>query len=322
MELPHYNSPEESGPLQLTIPVECVGMRLDQALAHLFPIFSRGRWQAQIEAGGVKLAGMAARQKTRVWGGESLWLVCEPVLHNEEVEPQSMALDIVAVDEAFWVIHKPAGLVVHPGHGNRDGTLQNGLLYHDPALMQVPRSGIVHRLDKDTSGLMVVARTWQAHAELVRQLQERSVQRHYWALVNGQPLQDGQVEAPMGRHPQQRTKMAIVSGGRAALTRYQVIQRLPCHSLLECRLATGRTHQIRVHLQHEGFPLAGDPLYGGRMRLDADALAALRAMGRQALHAFRLGFLHPVTGQPCSWSIGMPEDMALLLQQLEQARYV
>ncbi len=323
MELRHYNSPEESEPFELTIPEDCAGLRLDQVLARLFPDFSRGYWQTQIELGAVKREGGAVRSKDRMHGGECLWLDSEPVLRDEEVLPQPVPLDIVHQDAAFLVLHKPAGQVVHPGHGNREGTLQNGLLYYDAALSQVPRSGIVHRLDKDTSGLMVVARTPQAHTDLVRQLQARTVQRHYWALVNGTPPKEGVVNAPMGRHPRLRTRMAVVGQGRVAVTHYRVVDRFPCHTLLECRLETGRTHQIRVHLQHAGFPLAGDPVYGvPARRLDDASLAALQGFGRQALHAFRLGFLHPVSGLSCAWSIDMEPDMAQLITVLEHARHV
>ena len=320
MELPYYSSPDESEPLEMTIPADCAGLRVDQALAQLFPLFSRGHWQGQIEGGWVMVGGQPTRQKNRVWGGETLWLAQEPVLHDETVKPQNIPLSIVAEDEALLVINKPAGLVVHPGHGHREGTLQNGLLYYDARLAQVPRSGIVHRLDKDTSGLMVVARTPTAHADLVRQLQERTVHRHYWALVHGIPPDQGEVAVPLGRHPQQRTRMAVVAGGRPALTHFTVVRRWAGYALLECRLSTGRTHQIRVHLQHLGFPLAGDPVYGARSMADEGAREVLRCFGRQALHAFYLGLRHPMTQQPCSWSIDMAADMVKLVNWLDRER--
>ncbi|WP_297504930.1 RluA family pseudouridine synthase [Ferrovum sp.] len=322
MQSSHYNSPEENEPLELTVPVECGGLRLDQVLARLFPDWSRSRWQVQIEAGRVRLNQGLAQQKTRVCGGESLWLETEPEVFSEEVVPEDLPVETVALEESFRVIHKPAGLVVHPGHGNRHGTLQNALLFHDPAVAQVPRSGIVHRLDKDTSGLMVVARTLAAHGELVRQLQARTVHRHYWALVQGQVPAGGRIEVPVGRHATQRTRMAVTTAGRPAVTHYEVVRRLPCHTLLECRLETGRTHQIRVHMQHLGFPLAGDPVYKGKsLALDERSSAALREFRRQALHAFHLGFLHPDTRQPCAWEIPMAADMARLIQVLEEATY-
>ncbi len=319
----HYNSPEEIGPLELSLPDACAGLRLDQALVRLFPELSRARWQALIEAGKVRLDGAEARSKSKVWGGESLWLENEPEPFSEEVLPQNLPLDTVTLDPSFRVVNKPAGLVVHPGHGNREGTLQNALLFHDPLLQGVPRSGLVHRLDKETSGLMVVARTLAAHGDLVRQLQARTVHRHYWALVQGRMLAGGVVEAPIGRHPTQRTRMAVVSSGRHAVTHYDVVQNLPCHTLVECRLETGRTHQIRVHLQHLGFPLAADPVYGGREAvLDEDSLRALKNFGRQALHAFHLGFMHPVTHQPCAWDIPMADDMVQLMKVLAHASFI
>lgn len=317
MEFPHYSSPDDSEPLEVAIPFDHAGLRVDQVLAQMFPLLSRGHWQSQIEAGAVKIDGRMPRQKNRVWGGEVLWLAHEPVVHDETVEPQPIPLNIVAEDEALLVINKPPGLVVHPGHGHRDGTLQNGLLHYDPQLAQVPRSGIVHRLDKETSGLMVVARTPAVQANLVKQLQERTVHRHYWALVQGHPPESGEVVAAMGRHPQQRTKMAVVAGGRPALTHFTVVRRLSGFSLLECRLSTGRTHQIRVHLQHLGFPLAGDPVYGGHPVPDESLRSILRQFGRQALHAFHLGLRHPLSQQPCFWSIELAPDMADLLARLE-----
>lgn len=209
------------------------------------------------------------------------------------------------------VIDKPAGLVVHPGAGNREGTLQNALLHHDPQLAELPRSGIVHRLDKDTSGLMVVARSLAAHTALVAQLQARSVRREYLALVNGCPVAGGTVEAPIGRHPRDRKRMAVVERGRPATTHYRVEERLAAHTLLRCFLETGRTHQIRVHMAHAGYPLVGDPVYGGRLRLPPRATEAqrqaLRAFQRQALHAARLALDHPESGERLSWEAPCPK---------------
>lgn len=317
-----YTSPEETDPIEAKIPQEYSGLRLDQALARLFSEFSRSRLQRWVREGNVLLNGAAAMAKSKVWGGDQVALQVPEEEAHEDVMPEDIPLDVVYEDAALLVINKPAGLVVHPGNGNHSGTLQNALLHHDPRLGPVPRCGIVHRLDKDTSGLLVVARTLQAHAALVRQLQERTVHRHYWVVVQGHLQDDCTVEAPIGRHPTQRTRMAVVSSGRPAMTHIHVLERLPCHTWVECRLETGRTHQIRVHLQHRGYPLAGDPVYGGRgLRLDPRSSEALEVFGRQALHAFRLGLVHPASGEPVSWEIPMATDMTTLMAVLRGARH-
>ena len=292
------------------MPAECAGLRLDQALAQLFPQHSRSRLQGWLKAGHIVLDGAPqAEAKRKVWGGEQL-SVAEPPLPEETAQQaEDIALDIVFEDEALIVLNKPAGLVVHPGSGNWSGTLLNALLHHAPALAGLPRAGIVHRLDKDTSGLMVVARTLEAQTSLVRQLQARSVQRHYVALVHGTPPAQGTADAPLGRHPVQRTRMAVVANGRAAVTHYRVIERLGELSLVECRLETGRTHQIRVHMTHLGHPLVGDPVYGRRTQRDP----LLAAFPRQALHAFELGLQHPSSGGACSWRVPYAADLADLL---------
>ena len=223
------------------------------------------------------------------------------------LRPEAITLNVVHRDEALLVIDKPAGLVVHPGNGHWSGTLQNALLHHDPALERVPRAGIVHRLDKDTSGLMVVARTLEAQTDLVRQLAARAVKRHYLALVRGGIARGGTVDAPIGRHPAQRTKMAVVAQGRPARTHYRVVERFAACTLVECALETGRTHQIRVHMASIGHPLVGDPVYGGGHAPPGPPFS------RQALHARRLGLLHPVTGRPMLWESGLPEDMVGLI---------
>ncbi len=322
MQSPDYTSLEETDPIETRMPPECAGLRLDQALVRLFPDFSRSRLQRWVREGCILLEGVPATPKMKVWSGERVTLQIPDDADSEEIVAEAIDIEAVYEDAAVLVINKPPGLVVHPGNGNRSGTLQNALLHRDPRLAAVPRCGIVHRLDKDTSGLMVVARTLQAHAELVRQLQARSVHRHYWALVQGHVKSDGTVDAPIGRHPTQRTRMAVVSGGRPAITHYTIVERLPCHTLVECRLETGRTHQIRVHMQHLGFSLAGDPVYGGRpARLDARSSEALQQFGRQALHAFRLGLMHPVSAAPMLWEIPMAPDMAALLAVLRGARH-
>ncbi len=320
MQSHDYTSLEETDPIETTMPSDCAGLRLDQALVRLFPDFSRSRLQRWVREGCILLNGVPANPKMKVWSGEQVTLQIPDDADSQDIVAEAIDIKVVYEDDAVLVIDKPPGLVVHPGNGHRSGTLQNALLHYDPRLGAVPRCGIVHRLDKDTSGLMGVARTLAAHAELVRQLQARTVHRHYWALVQGQVKHDGTVEAPIGRHPTQRTRMAVTSGGRPALTHYTIVERLPCHTLLECRLETGRTHQIRVHLQHLGFPLAADPVYGGRpQRLDARSTEALQHFGRQALHAFRLGLIHPVSAEPVLWEIPMAPDMATLLTVLREA---
>lgn len=258
------------------------------------------------------LDGAARDAKHKVWGGELL-AIAEPEPQAVLAErPEDIALDVVFEDDQVIVLNKSAGLVVHPGSGNWSGTLLNALLHHAPSLENVPRAGIVHRLDKETSGLMVVAKTLTAQTDLVRQLQARSVSRHYLALVHGTVSRAGSIDAPIGRHPQQRVKMAVVDGGREARTHYTIRQRFAAATLVECRLETGRTHQIRVHMASIGHPLVGDPVYGRRK----SGQALLDAFPRQALHAFRLGLLHPHSHQPMHWEAPLPEDFGRLLEQL------
>ncbi|MGE3296765.1 MAG: 23S rRNA pseudouridine(1911/1915/1917) synthase RluD [Porticoccaceae bacterium] len=301
------------------VPRELEGQRLDQAAATLFDDFSRARLQHWIGAGDLRVDGAARRSKDRLAGGE--WLCLDAPLEpaGDWIE-QPVPLRVVYEDAELLVIDKPAGLVVHPGAGNRDGTLLNGLLRHCPELRALPRAGIVHRLDKDTTGLLVIAKTLRAHADLVAQLRERTVSRDYDALVRGLVISGGTVSAPLGRHPTARTRMAVVAGGRAAVTHYRVAQRLPRHTLLRVSLETGRTHQIRVHLAHIGHPVVGDPLYGGRLQLPAGTgpacTAALTGFRRQALHAARLSVLHPATGVVMTWEAPLPADFAALLATL------
>lgn len=297
----------------LTIPTEHAGRRLDQSLAELMPEYSRSRIQAWIDAGLVLVANANASRKLKVWGGEAVSV--EPEAHPAELpyQAEAIALNIVFEDEAILVIDKPAGLVTHPGAGNWEGTLLNALLHHVPGAAVLPRAGIVHRLDKDTSGLMVVAKTLEAQTQLVRDLQARTVKRLYWAVAQGhvQPPA-GAIEAPIGRHPTQRVKMAVVEEGRGkpALTHYQVLRQFAEVAWVECRLATGRTHQIRVHMAHIGHPLLGDPVYAGRKRSPI-------AFPRQALHAVRLGLVHPGTGETMEWEAPPPSDFAELLRELD-----
>ncbi len=300
-------------PVDLTLPPECAGQRLDQALSHLLPEYSRSRLAHWIRTGRIELDGSPALPKSRVWGGEKVRVsaVSDPAV--TAALPELIALDIVHEDAQILVLMKPAGLVMHPGSGNWSGTLLNALLQHAPPLAALPRAGIVHRLDKETSGLLVVAKTLEAQTSLVRQLQARSVKREYLALVHGSIARDGKVEAPIGRHPAHRTRMAIVARGRPAVTHYQVLERFAHATLLRCRLETGRTHQIRVHLQSLGHPLVGDPVYG-KNRRGADA--AISAFPRQALHAERLGLVHPASGLSVAWQVPPPADMGALLVAL------
>jgi 23S rRNA pseudouridine1911/1915/1917 synthase len=300
-------------PLSLFIPPEHAGRRLDQSLAELLPDYSRSRIQQWIEAGGVALDGRPASRRQRVWGGERV--AVQPVAHPSEMAhmPEAIALDVVHEDEAVLVLNKPAGLVVHPGAGNWEGTLLNALLHHAPELARIPRAGIVHRLDKDTSGLMVVAKTLPAQTALVRALQARDVKRVYWAVAQGVfERSEGEVDAPIGRHPTQRTRMAVVASGKPAQTRYKVLRQYPSCAWVECHLRTGRTHQIRVHLAHIGHPLLGDTVYAGRRSSPV-------AFHRQALHAYRLGFIHPLTGGHVEWEAPMPLDFRALIEELEHA---
>ena len=308
---------------RLGLPPEAAGLRLDQALARALPQYSRARLQQWIEAGLVEVDGRAPRAKDRVLGGEQVRLTArfEP---DDRVAPEPLQLSVVYQDEALIVIDKPAGLVVHPGAGNPRHTLQNALLALDPALAVVPRAGLVHRLDKDTSGLLVVARTPEAHARLVSALAAREVERTYLAICTGVMTGGGTVDAPIGRHRTQRTRMAVRNDGREAITHYRIAERFRAHTLVRVQLETGRTHQIRVHLGHAGYPVVGDPVYGGRRRLPAGCSASLAAelgaFPRQALHAARLALAHPSTGRPLAWESPLPEDMEHLVAVLRADR--
>jgi 23S rRNA pseudouridine1911/1915/1917 synthase len=289
-------------------------MRLDQALARMLPEHSRTRLKGWIDAARVTVDGAPWDGKRRVAGGERVDVL--PALPAMSVADaaQDIALAIAFEDAAIIVLDKPAGLVVHPGSGNPDGTLLNALLHHYPALASIPRAGIVHRLDKDTSGLMVVAKTVEAHTDLVRQLAARTVARDYLALARGDLSRATIVDAPIGRHPTHRTTMAVVARGKPARTHVTVVERFGAATLIRCTLETGRTHQIRVHLAAIGHPLIGDPAYGGRRA------ASVPAFGRQALHAMRLGLVHPRTRQAMAWDAPPPADLAGLIEALRTAR--
>jgi 23S rRNA pseudouridine1911/1915/1917 synthase len=301
------------------VPVSAAGRRLDQTLALLLPEHSRTRLRAWIEAGLVRVDGtVVTTPRHKLAGGESLAVEEGSAGAPTEALAQDIALGIVDEDDALLVVDKPAGLVVHPGSGNPDGTLQNALLHHAPGLAALPRAGIVHRLDKDTSGLLVVAKTAQAQTHLVRQLAAREVAREYLAVVYGDVARNITVDAPIGRHPTQRTSMAVVERGKPARTHVEVLERLDVATVVRCRLETGRTHQIRVHLAAAGHPLIGDPTYRGRRKGAADAVEQVRAFARQALHAQRLGLVHPATGKAMRWESPVPADIASLIAALRK----
>jgi len=304
----------------LKVPISLSGSRLDQVLAEMLPEYSRSRLAALAKDGFVTVDGKPVPPKTKLFGGEVIDATLVPRDDEKAFLPENIALNVLYEDEAVIVIDKPAGLVVHPGAGNWSGTLLNGLLFRNPTLANVPRAGVVHRLDKDTSGVMVAAKTEAAQLSLVRQLQARTVKRIYVALVRGQVPQEGAVDKPIGRHPHHRTKMAAVGeeqGGKSAVTHYRVLRRFTHHSLIECRLETGRTHQIRVHMQSIGFPIEGDLIYSpGAAGVDAGMREVFRTFGRQALHARQLTFDHPVDGDSVTFEAPVPEDMCQLIDYI------
>ena len=305
----------------ITITDEQGGRRFDQIAAECFFDYSRARLQDWIKDGSLVVDGKARKAKEKLYGGETLTLNAT-LEADTQWQAEDIPLDIVYEDKDILVINKPVGLVVHPAAGNHSGTLLNTLLFHYPENAMLPRAGIVHRLDKDTSGLMVVARTLQAYGDLVDQLQERTVKREYEAIARGVMTCGGVVDQPIARHPQNRLKMAVVRGGRPSVTHYRVLKRFAAHTHLRLQLETGRTHQIRVHMSHLRFPLVGDDLYGGGLKLPkrcpAELEQVLRSFRRQALHARQLGLFHPVTGEYMEWEIPLPQDFAELLTALEQ----
>lgn len=301
------------------IPHEFAGMRLDQALASLLAEYSRNRLQQWIKAGHIRVDGHTVRPRDRVEGGEVVSGAL-PCGQETSAKPQAIPLDIVYEDTDILVIDKPAGLVAHPAAGNRDGTLVNALLHQAPELAALPRAGLVHRLDKDTTGLLVVARSLRAHASLVQQLQARTMGREYETVVSGVMTAGGTVEAPIGRHPVDRKRMAVIVGGKPAVTHYRVLQRFRAHTHLSIKLETGRTHQIRVHMAYIRYPLVGDPVYGGRLRrlpgVSKQCADILRKFRRQALHAACLALTHPGSGERLQWRSALPADMVEFLAVL------
>lgn len=325
------NDPQQPDDLCATVPDDWAGQRLDAALAHCFSQFSRSRLSSWLKSGYVQVNGQQKPGKSKVIGGERLQIALpSDVLRSTfedsmaagelAIDAEEVPLEIVHSDEACFVLNKQADLVMHPAPGNRHGTVMNGLLYIDPGLGSVPRAGVVHRLDKDTTGLCVIARTLEAHTHLVRQLQARTVSRVYYAVVAGDPPQEETVDEPIGRHPKNRQRMAVVPQGKRAVTHFSVLERFPGCALVRVKLETGRTHQIRVHMTHLGFPLIGDPVYQhGRtlQRLPEPVRDITDRFKRQALHAQSLGFLHPNTNELVNFQAELPNDMQQLVNQLQ-----
>lgn len=303
---------------QCCVPTEMAGWRVDKAAAQVFSDYSREQLKQWLHGGELRADGASIKPKTRLKGGEMLTLNATLYEHGED-KPENIPLHVVYEDDVLLVINKPVGLVVHPGAGNWTGTLVNGLLYHDAQLAALPRAGLVHRIDKDTSGLLVVAKTLQAQQALSSQLKDKSVYRHYQAVVLGVPKALGTVDAPIGRHPNERTKMAVVAQGKPAISHFKLEREMDGASLVSVTLETGRTHQIRVHMAYIGHPLVGDKVYGGLQRgkgMSDATYAKIANFERQALHAYRLGFMHPTTGDDVQFEADLPVDMQALLADL------
>ncbi len=307
--------------LSARIPREYAGKRLDQALAALFPDITRSQLQQWIADGRVTLDDRVPRKRDKVAGGEAVEIRPPPPA-DPGWRAQAIPLEIVHEDEDLLVINKPPGLVVHPGAGNREGTMLNALLHHAPPLAQLPRAGIVHRLDKNTSGLLVVAKTEHARRNLIKQLQARTLTREYLAIVSGVMIAGGTVEAPIGRHQRDRTRMTVRTRGKPAISHYRVKKKYRAHTLVQVTLESGRTHQIRVHLAHLKFPVVGDPVYGGRLKIPKGCSEhlknTLRNFKRQALHAVKLALAHPTSGKKMQWAVSVPGDMGELMEALAE----
>ncbi|WP_417511639.1 23S rRNA pseudouridine(1911/1915/1917) synthase RluD [Methylophaga sp.] len=306
--------------LEDIIPENLMGMRIDQALAKMFPEYSRGQLTKWLKAGDVLVNGQLLKPKESIQGGEKVTIGTELQVQDESWQPETIALDIIYEDDDVIIINKPAGMVVHPGAGNHQGTLVNALLAHAPQLANIPRAGIVHRIDKATTGLLMIAKTLTAHNSLVSQLQARTVKREYLAVACGVFTAGGTVDEAIGRHNVDRKRMAVSATGKPSVTHYRVEQRYRAHTLIKCKLETGRTHQIRVHMAHIRHPLLGDPVYGGRLKqakgMTETCREVIHNFRRQALHAGLLGFVHPTTGEEVSWQIDLPEDMQQLVDAL------
>ena len=306
--------------LEARVPIQCHGMRLDQVAAELFPDYSRNRLATWIKEGRLTVDGRTVKPRDKATASAQVTLMVtdEPVI---DWQPQSLPIDIIFEDEHILVVNKPAGVVVHPAAGHADGTLVNGLLAHAPELDALPRGGIVHRLDKETSGIMFVARSSLAHKSLVAQLSEQTVSRTYCAVCTGALTGGGKIDAPIDRHPTARTKMAVIADGKPAVTHYRIAHRFKHYTQLRVNLETGRTHQIRVHMAHRKWPLIGDPVYGGRQRVPSGAsdllMSTLRGFPRQALHAQAIEFEHPASGDWMEFGTDLPDDLMNLLEVLE-----
>lgn len=309
------NDQESEEIVKLILPDNFAGLRLDQALARLLPQWSRSRLQRWIEENRVHVDNSIGSAKQKIWGGETVQVAIGPIKCEQSNQPEAIPLHILYEDDYLLVIDKPAELVVHPGNGNWHGTLLNALLNYNPQLDQLLRAGIVHRLDKDTSGLLVIAKTAMAQANLITQFKQRTIQRHYWALVLGHVTTNGVIDAPIGRHPVRRTRMAIVPHGKEARTHYQILEHFSACTVLQCSLETGRTHQIRVHLRSIGHPLVGDPVYG-KSSPDSSIAKIITQLSRQALHAWQLELTHPASGKTMHWEASLPDDLARLVQAI------
>jgi 23S rRNA pseudouridine1911/1915/1917 synthase len=322
-------------PQKIIAPASAAGSRFDAVAAKLFSDYSRSRLQDWIKRGFLTVDGVQRRTSDKLVGGEEILLLLPPDAAADtweetwangaaRIEPEDIPVSLIHTDEHFYIINKPASLVMHPAPGNRSGTLMNALLHLEPALRQVPRAGIVHRLDKDTSGLCVVARTLKAHAQLVERLQQREVSREYLAIAWGDVPDAGTIDEPIGRHPKDRKRMAVVRGGKPARTHFQVVQRFDQCALVAVTLETGRTHQIRVHMTHLGHPLLGDPVYGSRnpprVRVSTELAEQVQQFNRQALHAWKLGLQHPTDGRELQYRADPPADFAGLLDHLQQTQ--
>jgi len=307
--------------LTTEVPLDMAGMRLDAALAELFSEYSRSKLQTWVKAGRVTVDGESLKTRDKLEGGELITLDAEAEVVIIAA-PENIPLDIVFEDDDFLILNKPAGLVVHPAIGNWNGTLLNALLHHSPQLETLPRAGIVHRIDKDTSGLLMVAKTLQAHNNLTEQLQARTIHREYQAITHNRMIAGGTIDEPIGRHPTDRLRYAVRDNGKEAVTHYRVINRFKRHTHIQVKLETGRTHQIRVHMAHIRFSLLGDPLYSGRFQMPANCSeqleGVLRSFKRQALHAAKLGLVHPTTGEYMEWEQPLPQDMLNLLAALTE----